>query len=109
MHELGIALDVIETVTARAQGARVKRVVIDVGVLTAVLPDALSFCFGLASEGTAAEGASFEVRSRSGRARCRACTSELELLRPFGRCACGGTELDWLSGDELTIFEMEVE
>lgn len=109
MHELGIALEVVETVTARARGARVKRVVVEVGVLTAILPDALRFCFDMASEGTTAEGAAFEVRSRSGRARCRVCASEVELLRPFGRCACGGTELDWLSGDELTIFEMEVE
>jgi hydrogenase nickel incorporation protein HypA/HybF len=30
------------------------------------------------------------------------------LERPFGRCDCGGTDLDWIAGDELKIREMEV-
>ena len=41
MHELGIAMEVVDAVAARAAGARVKRVVLEVGALTAVLPDAL--------------------------------------------------------------------
>jgi hydrogenase nickel incorporation protein HypA/HybF len=39
---------------------------------------------------------------------CRACGGRVELLRPFGRCACGGTDLDWQSGEELRIKELEV-
>jgi len=109
MHELGIAMDVVDAVSARAAGARVRRVVLEVGALTAVLPDALRFCFDLATAGTAAEGARLDIVERPGRARCRACGTELALARPFGRCACGGTDLDWLEGDELKIFEVEVE
>ena len=30
------------------------------------------------------------------------------LERPFGRCACGATDLEWLSGEELKIKEFEV-
>jgi hydrogenase nickel incorporation protein HypA/HybF len=30
------------------------------------------------------------------------------LERPFGRCGCGCTDLEWLSGEELKIKEMEV-
>ena len=84
------------------------RVVLEVGMLAAVLPDSLRFCFQLATQGTLAEGAQLEIIEQPGRARCRACSSELELHRPFGRCACGGTDLDWLSGEQLRIFEMEV-
>ena len=108
MHELGIAMTVVDTVTQRSEGARIKRVVLEVGVLTAVLPDALQFCFGMATEGTLAEGAELEIVEEMARARCRACGGELELRRPFGRCACGGSELDWLSGDSLRIRSMEV-
>jgi hydrogenase nickel incorporation protein HypA/HybF len=108
MHELGIAVQVVEAVTERARGARIKRVVLEVGVLSAVLPDALLFCFDVATAGTLAEGATLEILSRPGRARCRACAAEFELLRPFGRCSCGESDLDWLAGDELQICEMEV-
>ena len=108
MHELGIALQVVDALAERAAGARVTRVVLEVGMLTAVLPDSLRFCFELATEGTSVHGATLEIIERPGRARCVACSRELELRRPYGRCACGGSELEWLSGEELRIFEMEV-
>jgi hydrogenase nickel incorporation protein HypA/HybF len=108
MHELGIALQVVDALAERSGGARVTRVVLEVGMLTAVLPDSLRFCFELATEGTVVHGAELEIVERPGRARCVACSGELELRRPYGRCACGGTELEWLSGEELRIFEMEV-
>jgi hydrogenase nickel incorporation protein HypA/HybF len=109
MHELGLAMEVVDVVSARTAGARVRRVVLEVGALTAVLPDALRFCFDLATAGTAAEGARLDIVERPARARCRSCGAELALDRPFGRCACGNTELDWLEGDELKIAEVEVD
>jgi hydrogenase nickel incorporation protein HypA/HybF len=109
MHELGVAMDVVETVMARMPGVRVKRVVLEIGILTALLPDALRFCFDLSTEGTDVEGALLEIRECPGRARCRECARELTLSQPFGRCDCGGTDLDWLSGDELSIAQVEVE
>jgi hydrogenase nickel incorporation protein HypA/HybF len=81
-------------------------VVVAVGKLSAVLPDALRFCFDLCAEGTSLEGATLEIVEVPGRARCRQCSAEVELERPFGRCACGCSDLEWLSGDELAIREM---
>ena len=39
---------------------------------------------------------------------CRACGGEVALEKPFGRCDCGGSDLEWLSGEELRIKEYEV-
>jgi hydrogenase nickel incorporation protein HypA/HybF len=86
----------------------VRRIVLEVGKLSAVLPDALRFCFDAAAEGTAAEGARLDIVEVPGIARCRACGARVELSRPFGRCECGGSDLEWLSGEELRIKEMEV-
>lgn len=108
MHELGIAEEVIALAAESSGGARVARVVLEIGALAAVLPDAVRFCFDLASEGTPLEGAALEIVVVAGLARCRACAATLELSRPFGRCACGGTDLDWLRGEELRIRELEV-
>ena len=61
MHELGLALEVLDIVTRRAAGASIKRVVVEIGALAAVLPDALAFSFQLASEGTSAAGAELQI------------------------------------------------
>jgi hydrogenase nickel incorporation protein HypA/HybF len=108
MHELGIAEEIVAIVTDRSGGARVTRVVVEIGTLCAVLPDAMRFCFDLATEGTALDGARLEIVETPGLARCRACGGTVKLDRPFGRCACGSTDLDWLAGDDLRITAMEV-
>jgi hydrogenase nickel incorporation protein HypA/HybF len=108
MHELAIAEEIVAIVAERTSGARVRRIVIEVGRLCAVVPDAMRFCFDLATEGTAAEGARLEIVEVPGRGRCRACGSDVALDRPFGRCGCGGTDLEWLAGEELRIRDVEL-
>ncbi len=108
MHELGVTQEILAIVEARAKGRRVTRVSIEIGKLCAILPDAVRFCFEICREGTVAEAATLEIREVPGRARCRGCAEELLLEVPFGRCRCGGSDLEWLSGEELKIKEMEV-
>ena len=108
MHELGIAQQVIEIASERSNGAAISRIVLEVGRLAAVLPDALRFCFDAASEGTPAAGAELQIIEVPGVARCRQCGGRVELERPYGRCACGGDDLEWLSAEELRIKELEV-
>ena len=57
MHELGITQEIIAIVAEHSKGAKVTRVVLEIGKLSAILPDAVRFCFDLCSEGTVAEGA----------------------------------------------------
>ncbi|HXG13005.1 MAG TPA: hydrogenase maturation nickel metallochaperone HypA [Gemmataceae bacterium] len=108
MHELGLTQEIIAIVAEHARGAQVRRVVVEIGKLAAVLPDAVRFCFDLCSQGTVAEGAVLEIIETPGRARCRACGAEVILEQPFGVCGCGNTDLEWLSGEELRVREMEV-
>ena len=108
MHELAIVEQVIEIVSANCGGAKVKRVALQIGKLSAVLPDAVRFAFELASEGTLLEGAVLEIDETPGLARCNACGERFELMQPFGRCSCGGSDLEWLAGQELRVREMEV-
>jgi len=108
MHELAITQEIVEIVRQRAGERKVRRVVIEIGKLSAVLPDAVRFCFDLCTEGTPAQGAILEIFEPAGRARCRSCGGEVTLDRPFGRCGCGSSDLDWISGEELRVREMEV-
>ena len=92
MHELGIARSIVAIVDEHAHGRKVKRVTLEVGALSAVLPDAIAFCFDVVAAGTVAEGARLDVNRIEGRGRCRAGGSELPTPDLVTPCACGSRE-----------------
>jgi hydrogenase nickel incorporation protein HypA/HybF len=108
MHELGLALEIVDLVAGRAAGSRVKSVLVGVGVLSAVEPDALGFCFELATEGTPLAGAELRVQSEAAQARCRTCGLASTQSHILARCACGASDFEWLTGSELKVLEVEV-
>jgi hydrogenase nickel incorporation protein HypA/HybF len=108
MHELGIAQEIVAIVAERAGETRVTRVVLEIGKHALIMPDSIRFCFDLVSEGSVVEGAKLEILEIPGLARCNACRANVVLDEPFATCSCGSTDLQWLSGDEITIKEMEV-
>ncbi len=107
MHELGITRNVIAICTEHAHGAPVKRVTLEIGKLSAILPDAVRFCFDICAKGTVVEGAQLEIIEIPGLAICRQCDSQVHLTQPFGRCACGCNDLEQIAGNELKVKEME--
>lgn len=109
MHELGITQEIVAIAERRGGGRRVRRVVVEIGKLTAVLPDAVRFCFDLCAEGTPVAGAELRIVETPGTARCKQCGVTVALDQPFGRCRCGCTDLDWLTGEELQVTELELE
>lgn len=61
VHELGITRGIVELVAERAAGARVNVVRLEIGKLSAVMPDAIRFCFDLCAQGTALDGANSKL------------------------------------------------
>ncbi|MFV5993733.1 hydrogenase maturation nickel metallochaperone HypA [Streptomyces sp. NPDC056231] len=111
MHEMSIAMAVVDQVeeAARAGGAAsVESVRLQVGELAGVVPDALSFCFGLACAGTVLEGAELVVEPVAARARCEPCADEWAVGMPPRLCcpACGEPTAELLSGRELQIVSV---
>ena len=109
MHELAIAMGIVEAACEGAAGGRVRRVTVEVGALTAVLPDALRFCFDAAARDTDAEGASLDIVEREAIADCRSCGASSRFDRFTAVCRCGSADLAWSSGRELRVVELEVE
>jgi hydrogenase nickel incorporation protein HypA/HybF len=109
MHELSIARSVVAIVGEEARGRRVTRVTLEIGRLSAIMPDAIRFCFDVVAKGSALEGAALDIVEIPGRARCRDCGAEIELLDLTGRCGCGSRNLQRLSGQELNIKSMQLE
>ncbi len=108
MHELGITRNIVEIVNAETAGAPVCRIKLAIGELTAVVPEALRFCFDTVCQGTVLENAKLEIEHIEGRARCEICGSEYQMPITGSRCHCGSREHRLLAGEELKIVEVEL-
>ena len=108
MHELAITESIVESVADHVRGTKVLRVVLVIGKLSGVVPDAVRACFDICAEGTVMEGAQLEIEETPGRARCRDCAQQVELIDTIALCPCGSANLAMLSGQELKIRSVEV-
>jgi hydrogenase nickel incorporation protein HypA/HybF len=106
MHELSLTRHIVAIVSERANGAKVTQVTLEIGKLSAVLPDAIRFCFDVVAKGTLLEGARLEVIEIPGRGRCRDCGRDVHLHHLIERCTCGSSDLERMAGEELTITQM---
>ena len=108
MHEMSVALAVVEQVDRAARrhdAVAVERVVLRVGELAGVVPEALAFCFELACAGTVLAGARLETETVAGRARCGGCGHAWPTGLPPQLCcpSCGSVDTELLAGRELEI------
>jgi hydrogenase nickel incorporation protein HypA/HybF len=108
MHELAVTESIVSTITERLGDAQITRVVLEVGRLSGVVPEAVRFCFEVCTQGTALDGAVLEIVTLPGRARCSACATESEVEDLLAVCPCGGISLEVTAGQELRIKEVEV-
>ncbi len=113
MHEMSLTESIVEIAVEAAEregASRVRRVFVDVGLLSHVEPEALLFCFAAVSAGTIAEGATLEIQPVPGAGWCIDCGKTVPLAERFGPCpACGGHHVQMTAGDEMRVREMEVE
>jgi hydrogenase nickel incorporation protein HypA/HybF len=113
MHEMGIAMQIAEIAVAsipdELKPARVERVNVKVGKLSAVVTDSLRFCFEVITRETPLEGAELAVQEVPVTARCKDCRHEWTIENPVfscSRCSSGAVEL--LTGRELDIESIEI-
>lgn len=66
MHEMGLAQAIVDTALEIAGDRPLRRVVVSAGEGQAVSAESLAFNFGLVAAGTAASGATLEVRPAPG-------------------------------------------
>jgi hydrogenase nickel incorporation protein HypA/HybF len=110
MHELSITQNIVAIASAAVTDATITRVTLEIGQLSAVMADAIAFCFDVCTENTPLQGAKLEIIEIPGVGQCRHCQSQFPLDQPYGICPhCNSLELDIIQGEELKIKELEVE
>jgi hydrogenase nickel incorporation protein HypA/HybF len=108
MHEMGITRNIVSIVSEHAKGSRVKRVSLEIGKLSAVLPDAIRFCFDVCAEGTELENADLEIIEIAGSKKCHDCQMITKTNQVCGSCECGSWNTTPIAGEELRVKEMEL-
>lgn len=111
MHELGVVIEIVKSVEdfARENGlARVGRLVLQVGELSAMIPRYIEACYPAAVEGSLLAETELSIEILPGVGRCPACAKVFRVLEHEGRCpTCGAADPEILSGRELLIKEIE--
>jgi hydrogenase nickel incorporation protein HypA/HybF len=113
MHEMSLAESVLQIVEDAAQArqfSRVRTVVLEIGSLAAVEPEAMRFCFDAVTRGTLAEDALLEIVETPGAGWCLDCARTVPLQEQFALCPeCGGGRVQITAGSEMRVKELEVE
>jgi hydrogenase nickel incorporation protein HypA/HybF len=108
VHELALVENVVDAVTARVGTMRVVRVRLKIGALVAVVPDAMRFCFDVATKATPLEGAALEIESVEAKGECADCGTVFRMTDGLPLCPCGSAAVAVLAGRELLIQDVEV-
>ena len=113
MHELSIALSIIEGVEeelGRRPGSQVAAVHLKLGPLSGVVKDALLFSYELACEGSTLHGSKLEIEEVPVVIYCPECKGEQPAASIQRLCCsvCGTPSADVRRGTELEVCALEL-
>ena len=113
MHELSIAMGIVEAATDEAQrrGVQVTAVHLRLGALSGVVKDALLFSYEVACQDTPLAGSRLLVEDVPVIIFCPQCKDKrvLTSVQSFTCPECGTPTMDIRQGKELEVFALEVE
>ncbi len=109
MHELSMCEAIARKVASRADGRTVMSVLVQIGYLRQVVPDALTFSWEMLTTATSLAGARLDVEHVPATVSCNACDAVTTLAAPILACAsCGSSDVVLRSGDELVLVSLEL-
>jgi hydrogenase nickel incorporation protein HypA/HybF len=107
MHELALAMGLLERIQEEAQRAgltRVKKIELEIGALNQVEPQLLTEAFAVVAESTLAQGAELEWTEIPARGRCRACGEVFSPGFTYYVCPqCKRADVEILQGKDLFL------
>ncbi len=113
MHELSIAQSILDTVLQEMESRqlpRISKIVVHVGVLSGVVPEALQFGFDALKKQTPLEGTVLSIEMIPVRGHCTDCGADFQVENFAFSCPqCQSGQIQMTRGDELNIAYLEVE
>ena len=113
MHEMSLAenlLQIFETSAITQKFHRVRGVVLEIGKLSAVEPEAMRFCFDIVMRGTLAEDALLDIIETTGEGCCKNCSAVFAMDALYGLCpVCDSPHLEITAGRQMRVKDLSVE
>jgi hydrogenase nickel incorporation protein HypA/HybF len=114
MHELSIAMSILDAASEEAQkhgNARVRTVHVRLGPLAGVVKEALVSAFGMARETCGLEDAELVLEEVPIRIRCPRCQADRPIvsIHDFACADCGTPSAEVTQGRELEVVALEIE
>jgi hydrogenase nickel incorporation protein HypA/HybF len=113
MHEMSLAegiLQIVEDAAAQQGFKRVTEVRLEIGALSGVEVEALSFCLDVVLKNSVADGAKVELERLPGRGFCLACSQPVEIAALYDACPqCGSYQVQATGGTEMRVKDLLVE
>lgn len=115
MHELSIAMNIFRIIREKLKKMYgkyypVKKVTVNIGKMSTVVPSALEFCFEIAGKDTIFEGTKLKIVEIPLKIHCEDCGEDMILDEPFFFCRkCDSFNLKILSGKELNVDTFEID
>lgn len=111
MHELSICGLIADIASRHAAGRQVKVINVRAGQLRQIVPDTLVYCWELVSADTPLAGSRISIESVPARIKCKACghVTDVGAVPAFACGACGGFDMQVVSGEEFLITSLEIE
>ncbi|ABD90101.1 hydrogenase nickel insertion protein HypA [Rhodopseudomonas palustris BisB18] len=112
MHEMTICEAIVsqlEDERRRRGFDMVKRLRLEIGLLSCLDPDALRYAFEITTRETFLDGVILEIDRPPGQAKCLDCGAEAAVSSRTDVCpSCGSARLDAAGGTQMRLVEMEI-
>lgn len=103
-------LQIVEDTAAQQGFHRVTEVRLEIGALSGVEVDALSFCLDVVLKGSVADGARVELERLPGRGYCLDCSETVSVNALYDPCpTCGSYQVQATGGTEMRVKDLLVE
>ncbi|HTN79837.1 MAG TPA: hydrogenase maturation nickel metallochaperone HypA [Acidimicrobiales bacterium] len=109
MHELSLCEAIADSVTRHAEGRPVRRASVRIGYLRQVVPESMSFCWEILTDGSDLAECELEIEHVPAVVVCAQCGEATTLDLPVMICgACGGGDVVLQGGDELLLVSIDL-
>ncbi|GEM_PF-203911 len=113
MHEMGIAISIVEivedSIPESMRDRTVEAVVVEIGRLSTVVPESLRFCFSVTAQDSVCNGAELDILEIPLTLSCRTCSHGWDADEPAFFCpSCDGIDIQINTGRELAVRTIRV-